>query len=581
MPIVFPFTLRAKFLVAMAFISTLLTTTTLLVVRARVQTRVREQLAQDLDGSLNTFRALQQQREQTLERSAALLASLPPLMAMMTSQDIATIQDASATYWQMSGSQLFGLADVSGHWLALHAQAGRTSREDLQSALARSLAERRTRDWWFSGGRLFQVFLQPVYFGSRPENPQLGVLVLGFEVDQSVADNVAQVASSQVLFRYEDQVPAATLTTAQIASWNGKEGTSGEVIIEGESFLAKSVDLGAGQARATLTVLKSFDQATQFLSDINRWVLGVGIASVVVGGLLVFLVSTTFTRPLATLVSGVQALEAGDFAYPLQVRGRDEVSKLTAAFDRMRSRLLASQQELLVSERLATIGRVATSISHDLRHPLTAVQAYAEFLTEPTLTDAQRHDYFQEIRIAVNRMTEELNSLLGFSKQASQIRPLDARLDEVIERAMQSVRVLPEFERIQITFTQTGDGRGTFDANKIERVFLNLIINACEAVHPETGIVEIRSTCRNAVFEVSVKDNGPGIPAEVMANLFQPFVSQGKEKGIGLGLTVVHKVIEDHSGTVTVDSTGSAGTVFMLRWPQHIGDSEPSPRPQK
>ena len=285
--------------------------------------------------------------------------------------------------------------------------------------------------------------------------------------------------------------------------------------------------------------------------------------------------------PLATLVSGVQALEAGDFAYPLQVRGRDEVSKLTAAFDRMRSRLLASQQELLVSERLATIGRVATSISHDLRHPLTAVQAYAEFLTEPTLTDAQRHDYFQEIRIAVNRMTEELNSLLGFSKQASPIRPLDARLDEVIERAMQSVRVLPEFERIQITFTQTGDGRGTFDANKIERVFLNLIINACEAVHPETGIVEIRSTCRNAVFEVSVKDNGPGIPAEVMANLFQPFVSQGKEKGIGLGLTVVHKVIEDHSGTVTVDSTGSAGTVFMLRWPQHIGDSEPSPRPQK
>ena len=142
MPIVFPFTLRAKFLVAMAFISTLLTTTTLLVVRARVQTRVREQLAQDLDGSLNTFRALQQQREQTLERSAALLASLPPLMAMMTSQDIATIQDASATYWQMSGSQLFGLADVSGHWLALHAQAGRTSREDLQSARARARWQR-------------------------------------------------------------------------------------------------------------------------------------------------------------------------------------------------------------------------------------------------------------------------------------------------------------------------------------------------------------------------------------------------------------------------------------------------------
>ena len=125
-----------------------------------------------------------------------------------------------------------------------------------------------------------------------------------------------------------------------------------------------------------------------------------------------FLISYTFTRPLASLVEGVRALEHGDFYHPLDPRGSDEVAELTSAFDRMRASLLKTQQALLESEQLATIGRMASSISHDLRHALAAVVANSEFLCDGRLSSAQREELYQEVRTGVNQMTDLIDSLL-------------------------------------------------------------------------------------------------------------------------------------------------------------------------
>ena len=112
--------LRTKFLLALTVISALLTSSVLAVVQYRVRVHVRDEISRSLRDSVVTFRSLQQQRETTLGRSAALLATLPPLKAVMTSEDPATIQDASRTFWQLAGSQIFALADGSGHLVALH-----------------------------------------------------------------------------------------------------------------------------------------------------------------------------------------------------------------------------------------------------------------------------------------------------------------------------------------------------------------------------------------------------------------------------------------------------------------------------
>jgi len=96
---------------------------------------------------------------------------------------------------------------------------------------------------------------------------------------------------------------------------------------------------------------------------------------------------------------------------------------------------------------------------------------------------------------------------------------------------------------------------------------VNLLFNAAEAVPADSGRIEVTSRTSEAGTEISVADNGTGISEEIRENLFQPFVSHGKEKGIGLGLTVVHKIMQDHGGSVYVERTGPEGTVFKLRLP--------------
>ena len=149
-------------------------------------------------------------------------------------------------------------------------------------------------------------------------------------------------------------------------------------------------------------------------------------------------------------MAGVRALEQGDYAYPLQVRGGDEVAEVTGTFDRMRKNLQKTHRELLDAERLATIGRMASSISHDLRHSLAAVMANAEFLCESNLTPGQREDLYAEIRIAVNQMTDLIESLLEFSRTRESLHPSYGDIRSAVDRAVQGVKAHPEFQRIRI-----------------------------------------------------------------------------------------------------------------------------------
>jgi signal transduction histidine kinase len=571
----FTATLRGKFLLSLTLISALLTFAVLLTIQYRVRVHARGEIAQALRNSVVTFQSLQQQRDLTLGRSTALVATLPPLKAVMTTDDRATIQNASKMFWELAGSDIFVLANRSGELVALHTSSPGLDDRAAKAGIARYAAGGEARDWWFGGGRLYQVFLEPIFFGAPDEGHPMGILAVGYEIDARAAQDLTRVAASQLGFGYDRALVLSTVPDAQrealarhVAQVTTSDGRLDEVRLGGERFLATSVKLSSGGGPlVTLTLLESFDQATAVLQNLNRWILAIGIVAVVLGSALVFFVSTTFTRPLGRLVAGVRALEKGDFAYPLDVHGRDEVSTVTAAFDRMRQSLRDTQAQLLEAEQLATIGRMASTISHDLRHPLTAILAYTEFLSERDLTDEQRKDFFQEVRIAVNRMMDEINSLLGFSKQSEALAPSFSRVDAPIDRAVRTMKALPEYESIVVTVKHAEECVGWFDAPKLERVMLNLLFNAAEAVSPESGRIDVSCHVSERGTEIRVADNGPGIPESIAGSLFQPFVSYGKEKGIGLGLTVVRNIMQQHHGDVSVERTGPDGTVIRLFFP--------------
>jgi len=572
--------LRTKFLLSMVAVSATLTFATLLVVQYTVQRQVRAQIQRDLQNSVSAFHNFQSQREETLERSAALLADLPNVRAMMTTHDAATIQDASRELWHLGGSDLMLLADASGKVMALQATPREITIAEGQQFFPQVVSQEETRHWWCVDGHLYEVFLQDIYFGPKSEHKVLGYLLLGYEIDDRFARELSRVSASEVAFRYGDSIVRTTLKASQEAELlrvgpgraTGGAGESHQIWLGEERFQATSVELpgvigGAGGSRLDLWVLKSFDQATAFLSSLNELLIGLGVMAVLAGTMLVFVISRTFTRPLENLVDGVRALEQGNFEFPLEVRGGDEVAEVTGTFDRMRTNLQKTQRELLDAERLATIGRMASSISHDLRHSLAAVVANAEFLCESKLTPAQREDLYAEIRVAVNQMTDLIESLLEFSRTRESLRPSYGDVRSAVDRAVQTVKAHPEFQRVKIRITSEGLTEGWFDFKKLERVLLNLLLNACEAVPGDSGRIDVGLRRVAEKLEIRIEDNGPGVAEVVREKLFAPFVSYGKENGTGMGLTVVQKIVQDHGGEVVVERTSAAGTTFLISMP--------------
>jgi len=567
--------LRTRFLLSMILITFGLTALSLLVVRHSVQTHVREEIVRELRNSVTTFQNFQHDREVMLSHSAELVADLPITRAIMTAHDPATIQDASKDVWQLTGSDLLVLVNRDGAVVALHTKTAGFTQEAAKKYFDRSLNEEDSSHWWFGAHHLYQTFVQPVYFGAKTDGPLLGFLIIGYQIDDRLAREVSKVSASHVAFSYGDEIVATTLTPLQAQGPGVNALATGslqssplDVQVGAEHFVATSLDLSGQQPISVrLTVLGSYDQAARFLGNLNRLLLLLGFTAVLIGSGLVFLISHTFTRPLATLVEGVRALEHGDYHHPLDPRGSDEVAELTSAFDRMRASLLKTQQALLESEQLATIGRMASSISHDLRHALAAVVANSEFLCDGRLTSVQREELYQEVRTAVNQMTDLIDSLLEFARTRASLNPAYGNVVETVQRAMQAVRLHPRHQGTLIEVHSHGQSSAWFDSRKLERALYNLLLNACEAAPSNEGRVQVTVQRKETSVIIEVADNGPGIAEPIRDKLFHPFVSFGKQNGTGLGLTVVQKIVQDHGGEIVMERTADNLTVFRITIP--------------
>src|SRR6202162_4212208 len=171
--------MRTKFLLSMLLISAGLTCTSLLLVRHSVQKQVKKEIFADLQNSVSTFQNFQRERELTLAHSADLLADLPNLRALMTTQHEATIQDASSDLWRLAGSDLFVLADRTGRVVALHTASPGFSRDMAQQSLNRPANQEGSSQWWYGARHLYQGFIKPIYAGPAAENNLLGFMVIG------------------------------------------------------------------------------------------------------------------------------------------------------------------------------------------------------------------------------------------------------------------------------------------------------------------------------------------------------------------------------------------------------------------
>jgi signal transduction histidine kinase len=562
----------ALLIVSMALVIAFVTGVSLLLIRHHLSEQVNSNLSQDLNQSVVAFQNLQAERLGALARENALLAELPTLKALMTSGDDLTIQDGAAEFWQLSGADLFMLADPGGRVAAAYVR-GASADDTLLAGVKQLLAAPRVH-YLIDAGSLYACALRPLYFGSEQNGTLLGYVLSGVSIKRTVPQ-ISQPAGVEATFLSGRQILASTLASElqvdlvrQTGALSFMPRAPVAVTLGDSRFLAATKDLSAAAtAPLQLVVLKSPESAEQWITRIDRMVLVIGILALLSGTALMASISRLVTRPLEELSRSVRAFGLGDVMHRVPRHGTREVRQLSVAFASMRREIQKANQTILESERLATIGRMASSISHDLRHCLAAIFANAEFLASERLSAPERTEIFADIRAAVNGTTDMIESLLIFSRTGANTRRRPELMAAPIERAVTMIRSHPDAEGVTLAASYGNPAKtlAVVDSKQIERAVFNLLLNACQSARldPQPRVlVELKTELQSIL--VRVTDNGPGVPANIRMSLFEPFVSEGKQKGTGLGLTLANCIAVEHGGEVVLLKSCPGETIFQL-----------------
>ena len=587
--------LQNKLVLSMALISALLTGAALLIIRSRVYGQINQQIAQQVEASLAAYQNFENRSQALSASAAALVASVPSLEAAMSTQDARTVQDSLAeTSTMLPAGSVLALADRNGRALGSVPARNGLNLADAQ-ALLRQDAGSRAPGWWQGGGRLLRVYFHPIYRGPPADENLVGTLALGQEVDRTLAEQISQLAAGDVVFSINGQPVVSSLDPDQerrfaAAGLAGTLGMRSGVRLGGDTFAVGSVRLPGAGPVTTLTVLRSFGPAQAFLQGLNQLILLVGLAALAIGAGLVFVIARAFTYPLSELVTGVRALEAGDFSFPLQPGAGDEAGELTAAFARMRASLEQSQQRLLHAARMQAVGQLAGGVAHDFNNLITVINGFSQLMMDRAGAEDPNRRYLQQIQQAGERAAAVTRQLLVFSrKDTAQPRPL--QVNPVIA-AMHKMLAMLIGEGIELVLRAGPDLPPVrLDPTHLEQMIMNFAANARDAMAQSRGgtltIATEAVTAPDAArglpaevppgvyVQIEARDTGSGMDAETQRHIFEPFYTTKEVgKGTGLGLATIYGIVQSGRGHIFVESAVGKGTCFRVLLPSCAGEAD-------
>ena len=234
--------------------------------------------------------------------------------------------------------------------------------------------------------------------------------------------------------------------------------------------------------------------------------------------------------------------------------------------------------DLVRRTKMTALGGMLNTIVHDFRNPFSIISVTAGLLRETHSADATLVQYCTLIEEQIARMNDMAEDVLDFSRGLVHLERAPVATGTILAHFAQLNT--SDLRRKNVVFeVHTSDAWLMADTNKILRVLQNLTNNAAEMFGSQGGHISIHATNRGACVEIAVKDNGPGIPKNVQQNLFEPFVTAGKAKGIGLGLPIVKSIVESHGGKVRVETAPDGGTTFRIELPRCNPDGTPWQEP--
>jgi two-component system NtrC family sensor kinase len=327
-----------------------------------------------------------------------------------------------------------------------------------------------------------------------------------------------------------------------------------------------------------------------------------------------FFIQRMVRRPVSRLYDGTRRVAGGDLDVQVEIADGNELGDLARAFNTMTADLKRArgeltdwsdklehkvvekteelgrtQRQMVQMEKMASLGKLAATVAHELNNPLAGILTYSKLvkreIDDDTACAEGRADtlrYLDLIQKESSRCGSIVKNLLLFSRRSG-VDFAPVHLVEVIERGTMLVRHHLEMANVKLEkVVLASDDTVICDPNQIEQALLALLVNGVEAMSAGSGgTLTVRLLSNPESVDVEVQDTGYGISSDVLPHIFEPFFStKDKESGVGLGLAVVYGIVQRHSGTIDVVSTVGEGTTFRMRLPRRpLAPSEAASRP--
>jgi two-component system NtrC family sensor kinase len=367
------------------------------------------------------------------------------------------------------------------------------------------------------------------------------------------------------------------------------------------------------QVLGTLDVTMSLARVDETIAQGQQQMLGNFIAMIVIISLLVTgLIWTMVHQPIGQLMTGTQRVAAGDLDYKINVSSHNEIGDVAISFNQMTDELKQANEQLtdwakslehhveqktaeltraheqmIQVERMASIGKLAAIVAHEINNPLAGILTYAKLLLKKmrhngssNISTDEARQYLEMISTESARCGDIVKNLLQFARQTQvNLQPTD--INELIRQSIRLVQHKIDLMNVQ-THIQLDERipAVTCDAQQIKQALVALLINACEAITAGEGVLDVESRyeSESQAVEILIRDNGVGMDAVTQLHIFEPFFTTKEQgRGVGLGLAVVYGIIQRHAGDIQVKSAPGQGATFIIRLPknhQNMGEPE-------
>ncbi|MEJ5368334.1 MAG: ATP-binding protein [Bryobacteraceae bacterium] len=545
--------LRARILAATAAAVTLLFAITGVIVQRHTASLVSLSLEEEIRTGFRAYEALWKAREEMLSTVSLLLSRMPDVRAAFSTGDAATIRDTAAEIWNRMAREdaLFLVCDPEGRVIASLGDEWEAGQARLEIvALARRRFPAQASGFHAVGEGFYQVVVTPVYVSTPREPALINVLVAAFAVDSNLTQRL-ESAIPGVRFRF---------FAADRMIGSGAEPRAPAFQRELRRPLTGVDGMPAGELRIT----RALESAPQVLERLRRDIVYIWAGALCLALVLAALLFRRILRPLGELDAAAREISRGNFEFALEPKSEDEIGRLARTFNSMRESLKEAQQKLIRQERLSTIARLSTSLVHDLRNPLAAVYGGAEMLMDAELKPEQVRRLASSIYKSSRKILSLLAELQDVGRGPSAQTEI-CRVADLVGSAAQDCAELLHRHGTVVRIEVDPGYQVRVARAPLERVIVNLLGNAAEAMQ-KGGEVFVRSAEEDGRVILTFQDTGPGVASEIRDRLFEPFVSHGKRDGLGLGLALSRKIVQDHGGDLWL-APSESGACFRLALP--------------